>query len=110
MRCSRPYCRRHEARQLLPLLAREAQAELAAPPQHIVRGLRPFTLHQISDFRTGEISPEVRSEVFQAPRRPEQPLGPGAIGADQPAHLRLAEEWTRAACLFDERLQSVMGK
>src|SRR4051794_22503253 len=44
----------HEFRQALALLARQLEAELAAPPENVVRGLRPLMRHQVAHFRASE--------------------------------------------------------
>ena len=87
--------RRHEAharRQRLALVARQSQAELAAPPQDIVGVARPFLLHQIAHLGGGEVGAETLPEIVAdfAPRR--GCVDARAVGARQPPRMRLGQE------------------
>src|SRR5438477_12954376 len=48
----------HEFRQPLALLACDPQAELAAAPEHVISGLRPLVLHEITHLRPREVAPD----------------------------------------------------
>src|ERR1700694_5790013 len=98
-------CRGHEPCQSFSLLGREAQAELAAPPQHIILGLRPFPLHQITHLDRREIGTEAGSEVFQAASRAEHALDPRSIGTHETSDLLLVEEWPRFERLGHQGLE-----
>src|SRR5262245_57759405 len=97
----------HELRQALALVGRETQAELRAPPQHVVLGLRPFALHEIAHLRTGEIGAQPRPEVLEAARGPEHAGDARAIGAHQPPRVRLAQKRPCPARLRHEPLDAV---
>src|SRR5713101_482855 len=88
--------RGHESRQRFPLLGREAQAELAAPPQHVILGLRPFPLHQITHLDRREIGAQPRAELLPESRRTEHALDPRSIGAHETPDLLLVEKWPRS--------------
>src|SRR5262249_7048789 len=66
--CGAPDQGGHELPQALTLVGRKTQAELRAPPQHVVFGLRPFALHEIADLRAGEIGAQARPELLEAVR------------------------------------------
>src|SRR3954447_13226714 len=42
---------------------RQAQAELAAPPDDILRGAGPLHLHQVAQFRLGQVRAERPAQV-----------------------------------------------
>src|SRR4051794_34339861 len=79
---------RHEVRQRLAFLWREAQAKLAATPQHIVYILRPFVRHQVVHFGGGEIGAETDAKLFEAVDVTDHALDAGAICAREPADHR----------------------
>src|SRR3974377_1682150 len=87
--------RRHELSQSLALLGGEPQAELAAPPQHIVRTVCPFPFHQVAHLGSGKVGAEPWSELLPAPRRAEHTIGARSIGAHQTPNVLLAQERTR---------------
>src|SRR5712691_5007877 len=100
----------HEPRQALALIGREAQAELGAPPQHVLLGLRPFPLHQVAHLRAGEVGTEAWSEILQSPSRTENALETRSIRAHQPPRVLLAQERTRSARRRHQRLEAVRGE
>src|SRR5262245_63297 len=82
----------HEAPARLALLPDQREAELAAPPQHVLGSLRPFVPHQIADLGAGEVGAEARAEIV-GPRGAVKHLPCArAVGLDQPARMRLGEE------------------
>src|SRR5438105_6593884 len=82
----------HESRQCFTLVRGEAQAELAAPPQHVIRGLRPFPLHQITHLDGGEIRPQTGAKLVCASSRSKHALDPGAVSVHETPYMLLVEE------------------
>src|SRR5262245_52705803 len=97
----------HELRQALTLIGRKVQAELRAPPQHVVLGLRPFALHEIAHLRAGEIGTQARPEVLEAARGPEHAVDARPVGSHQPPRLRLTQKRPRPARLRYEARDAV---
>src|SRR5580693_6240590 len=88
----RSHCSRHEPLDRGAPIRAELEPELAAPPQHVVDGLRPFVPHQVADFGAGEIATETRAEIGETRRAVEHDLDPGAVGRDEPARMAVGEE------------------
>src|SRR5687768_14912667 len=100
----------HEPGEVLALLRREPQAELRSAPQNIVAGLRPFAFHQIAHLGGGEIGTQASSEILEPLRRSEDPLDAGPVGAHQPRHKVLMQQWPRLADFCYEAIEPVPGK
>ena len=91
---------------------RQAQAELGAPPQHVLGGPRPFVPHQIAHLGRREVGAEARRrESSQRLGVAQDALDPRAVGAHQPPRMRprsrngQARERPR-----HERVDAVAGK
>src|ERR1051325_11491431 len=70
----------HETSDGLALLPGQDEAELAAPPQHVLGGLGPLVPPQVADLGAGEVGPEPWSEIVNPVDRSEhdahaRPLG-----------------------------------
>src|SRR5262249_49670438 len=48
-----------------PTVLVEDEPELAAPPQYVLRGLRPFVAHHVADLGAGEIGADARPEIIK---------------------------------------------
>ena len=69
----------------IALRLRHRQAALGAPPQHIVRGARPFLGHQVIDFARGEARAEVLPQVGHRLRIAQNVQRARAVSAGQSA-------------------------
>src|SRR5690349_14460960 len=82
----------HEGCKPRSLWTREAQAELAPPPQHVVLGLRPFILDEVTQLRRREISAHQRAEISERARLRQNAARPRPIGADQSPRVCFAQK------------------
>src|SRR5438876_2401838 len=98
----------HDICQARAFFRRKTQAQLRAPPEHIVRGLRPFLLDEVSHLRGREIRANAGSELLQAASRAEYAFDPRAICAHQAHHVRLVQERPRFPRHCRERLDAVI--
>ena len=67
--CKRLHHRAEHLRHALALRLRHQQAGLGAPPQHVLRGPRPFALDEIAQLALGEAGAEILAQVAVADHR-----------------------------------------
>src|SRR5215468_12002609 len=64
----------HDIGQARAFFRRKMQPQLCAPPEHIVRGLRPFPLDEIPHLGGREVRADAGPELLKAPCEPEDTI------------------------------------
>ncbi|KAG5729207.1 hypothetical protein E4T56_gene9061, partial [Termitomyces sp. T112] len=76
---------------------RRGQAQLAAPPQYIAAGARPFMRDQIAQFGLGQPIAEILAQIRHGLRLTQNALDPRTIGMGHTLRLSGGKERPAAA-------------